>query len=233
MTVERRDTLSVPDKLVLAAYELEEGGQRPFSAEDLVVSAWRKFPDTFGLAGYRAEDGQLLYPDSNRVFAEVMGSKPIRKRGLLRKVGRKMYQLTEAGREYAGTLSRRPAESVAEKAALARGLVAEPLRRLLSSRAVEKFKNGRISDITFYDACAFWGISPSSSAIQLKGQVANFEKIVKAAQDVARDRATTFEHGGRAFTTEDLGILLQVHEHLLQSFRQEIDIIRMRTDERR
>src|SRR2546426_1543885 len=90
-TVANKKLLSVPDKLLLAAYHLEETGRRPFSAEDLVVAAWRQFPDTFSLAGYRgSDDGQLLYPDSNRVFAEIMGTKPIRKRGLLIKVGNKM-----------------------------------------------------------------------------------------------------------------------------------------------
>src|SRR2546422_184533 len=101
--------LTVPEKLLLAASELEEKGLRPFSAEDLVVSAWRKFPDTFGLAGHRGENGQPAYPDSNRVFAEIMGSKPIRKRGMLEKVGSKMYQVTEAGREHAEHLLNRRA----------------------------------------------------------------------------------------------------------------------------
>ena len=89
--------LSITEKLLLSALDLEENGRCPFSAEDLVVSAWKKFPDAFGLAGYRDTNSQLCYPDSYRVFAEIMGSKPIRKRGLLRKVGTKMYQLTEAG----------------------------------------------------------------------------------------------------------------------------------------
>src|SRR5918911_2824096 len=105
--MERKDQLSVSEKLLLAAYDLEENSRRPFSAEDLVVSAWRKFPDTFGLAGYRGGDGELSYPDSNRVFAEIMGSKPIRKRGLLTKVGSKMYSLTEAGRDHARLLLNR------------------------------------------------------------------------------------------------------------------------------
>src|SRR3989337_1721776 len=99
-----KDLLSISEKLLLAAYSLEEDGRRPFSAEELVVSAWRKFPDAFGLAGHRDDDGRLSYPDSNRVFAEIMGSKPIRKRGLLTKVGSKMYQLTEVGREHARLL---------------------------------------------------------------------------------------------------------------------------------
>ena len=116
----RNEALRITEKLLLAAFDLEQRGHSPFSAEDLVVSAWQKFPDAFGLAGHRGDDGQLCYPDSNRVFAEIMGSKPIRKRGLLRKVATKMYQLTEGGREHARLLLRRTGESRVEKAGLSR-----------------------------------------------------------------------------------------------------------------
>ena len=135
--------LTVPDKLLLAAYGLEQTGTSPFSAEDLVVSAWRKFPDTFGLAGYRGGAGGLSFPDSNRVFAEIMGSKPVRKSGMLAKVGSKMYQLTEAGRDHARLLLNQSEGSKVEKAALARGTEQE-LKRLFAAKAVEKIKNNRL-----------------------------------------------------------------------------------------
>jgi hypothetical protein len=90
--------LSVSEKLLLAAHTLEQQGKQLFSAEDLVVAAWRAFPLTFGLRGHADAAGTPAHPDSNRVFAEIMGSKPIRKKGLLVKTGTKMYSLTESGR---------------------------------------------------------------------------------------------------------------------------------------
>jgi len=227
-----RGKLSVADKLVLAASDLEREGRTKFSAEDLVVAAWRKFPDVFGLSGYPDGKGQLAYPDSNRVFAEIMGSKPIRQRGLLTKVGSKMYQLTDAGREHVRSLTDRSSETRAKKAGLARPTEQE-LKRLLASRAVEKAKNNRVDDITFYDACAFWAISPMSSAIQLEGRIANFEKIVETAQGVLHGRAASFGHGGAGFGADDLIRLLQVHQLLLQRFNAELAVIRRRGDERK
>lgn len=224
--------LSVSDKLLLAAYELEEKGQSPFSAEDLVVAAWQKFPDTFGLAGYRSEGGKLSYPDSNRVFAEIMGSKPIRKRGFLIKVGDKMYRLTEAGSEYAKHLLNRSRESPIEKAGLARPTTDE-LRRLLDSKAFQKVRNQRLSDVTFYDACAFWGITPMSSAIDLKGRVAKLERIVESARSVLQNKSVTFEHSGLPFGGADLDALLGVHTALLNKFREELEVIGERKDERK
>ncbi len=226
------DGLSITDKLVLAAYDLEESGKQPFSAEDLVVSAWEKFPDAFGLQGHTDASGLLLYPDSNRVFAEIMGSKPIRARGLLKKVGSKMYQLTEAGRDRARVLSVQPTEARIAKASLERP-TQETLKRLFTSKAVEKFKNGRSADITFYEACAFWGISPSSSAIELNGQINNFKKIVQAAVNAVGSGQVSFGHGGYAFGRDDLKVLQEVHDYLRRTFSEELSVIRRRTDERR
>jgi hypothetical protein len=160
-----------------------------------------------------------------------MGSKPIRKRGLLAKVGSKMYQLTEAGRDQARVLSKRSNGSRVEKAALARETEQE-IKRLFASRAVEKIKNNRAKELTFYDACDFWRISPRSSAIELEGRLANFERMVGSARKVVTTNTASFEHGGRTFGRADLDRLLSVHAELQQRFQEVLRIIRKRTDER-
>src|SRR6266702_659470 len=92
--------LTVPERILGAAFALEAGGKTPFTAEDLVVSAWRLYKDTFGLQGYADQ-----YPDSNRVLTNIMGTKGLRGKGWIIKVGEKKYQLTEAGRAAAKGLS--------------------------------------------------------------------------------------------------------------------------------
>lgn len=225
------DSLSISEKVLFAAFGLEQQGRRPFSAEDLVVAAWREFPDAFGLAGYQSSDGRPLYPDSNRVFVEIMGSKPIRKRGLLVKVGKKMYQLTEAGRAHAHLLSRRRSAVSVEKIGLSRE-IQHKLKRLISSKATQKYRDGRPDDLTFHDACAFWSISPRSSAIEFNGRIANLTELIAIARDGIRDKAATFEHGGHIVTTRDLDGLLALHECLLKNFGREVQIIKSRMDER-
>jgi hypothetical protein len=85
---------TVPEKILLAAYGLEEQGQSPFSAEALVVAAWQKFPRTFGLKGYSDQ-----YPDSNKILTSIMGEKGLARRGWLAKMGQKLYSLTRDGRQ--------------------------------------------------------------------------------------------------------------------------------------
>jgi hypothetical protein len=221
--------LTVSEKLLLAGFHLETLGHRPFSAEDLVVSAWQAFPDVFGLAGYQGANGSESYPDSNRVFAEIMGSKPIRKRGYLTKVGSKMYQLTPAGRDFALRLSGK-SHGDNKKILLSRE-TKEDLKRLISSKAFEKVRNNRIDNLTFFDACTFWGISSRSSAIELQGKLASFEGIVDSARRVVTD-TTSFEHGRLPFGSDDLEMLLKIHKILLDKFDEELRIISKRTDQR-
>ena len=225
---ESQAPLTIPDKLVLAAYALGDDGKRPFSAEDLVISAWRQFPDAFGLAGHTDENGRATYPDSNRVYMEIMGPKPVLKRGLLKKVGKKQYRLTEAGRAHARFLKSQSVGELVEKIGVSREIRKE-LRRLLNSKAMGKVRDGRLDDMTFYNAASFWGISPRTTAIQFHGRVNNLMRIVEVAQTATRDKAVSLRHGGEIFSSEDLDAIVTLHEQMLERFGSEIDVILSRT----
>ncbi len=224
-------TLSIVEKLLLVATELENADRRPFSAEDLVVWAWRKYPDTFGLSGYIDKTGNSKFPDSNRVYAEIMGAKPIRKRGFLVKVGRKQYQLTESGHAMAGSLLSRNNANPTTKTKLPRDTQQEIIR-LINTKAFEKFRSGAKDQIIFPDACAFWRISPRSSSIELKGRTENISRVLDAAREVTSDRPISFEHRSQTYDHRDMEQLLKLHQHMKSEFKHEIKIIENRTDER-
>jgi len=232
----KKEKLSIVEKLLIAAIDLEEKGKRPFTAEDFVINAWKNFPDAFGLSGYLDEKGNRMYPDSNRVFAEIMGSKPIRKKGFLEKVGTKLYQITESGKGEARRLSNRffnnsDTETDTGKSGLNREMVLK-IKRLFSSKAFEKYVGQRIEEITFYDACAYWGITPRSSAIQLENRLANFQNVIETAMKDAKGKKLTFEHGGRSYSQKELKLLTEVHNFLKKTYKQQIDAIMQRRDER-
>ena len=227
--------LSVVDKLLIAAIDLVREGKDPFSAEELVVNAWKHFPDTFGLSGYIDENGRRIYPDSNRVFAEIMGSKPVRKKGFLKKVGVKMYQLTETGQSQAKRLSEqvvggRIVDNVA-KTGLSRGMVVQ-IKRLFSSKAFEKYVGERLDEITFYDACSFWGITPRSTKMDFEGKIANFRTLIETSLKDGKGKDLSFEHGGSSYSPKELMLLLKVHDLLLMNFEEQVAVIRRRKDER-
>ena len=225
-------SLCIQDKVLLAAMAVMREGKQRFSTEDLVVMAWKRYPEAFGLAGYTDQAGRLLYPNSNRVYAEIMGSKPIRKNGWLRKVGSKMYQLTEAGRSQARSVAGVPAAGGVEKWALAREQVIF-IRRLFDSRAATKFRAGQREDISFFDACGFWRINAGSNAKDLWSRFAEIETILAVADESLSSRdAVRFTHGAEQFVAGDVKALKEAHVFLQDRFKSEIEHIRARTDER-
>jgi hypothetical protein len=226
--------LRVHEKLLLAAADLEDAGKPLFSAEDLVVAAWERDADTFGLAGYPDEEtGKPRFPNSNRVFAEIMGSKPIRQQGLLVKTGTKMFRLTETGRRRADALRVPPASQSEEprRASFSRP-VARRFERLLGTRAVDKLLSGRREEITFTDAAAFWGVSARSTAMEFQGRIGEVEGVLRTAGAAAERGPLLMKHGARAYAREDIEQLLALHEDMLERFKEEISFIRKRTDER-
>jgi hypothetical protein len=96
------DELTTLKKVLIAAAMLD-GDQQVFTAEDVIVRAWRSFPESFGLSGYREE-----HPDSNRVLAKLMGSLGLCGRGWLEQTNTKTYRLTNAGRKMAKSLGWTP-----------------------------------------------------------------------------------------------------------------------------
>jgi hypothetical protein len=232
-----KPNLTVHEKLLLAAAGLEANGAKTFTAEDLVVAAWRLDPETFGLSGHLDEGGRPAYPNSNRVFVEIMGSKPIRKQGLLAKAGTKTFRLTESGHQRVEALRASEitgtAGTPAPDAKVAFGReTARKLQKLLGTRAVEKMRSGRRDEITFTDAASFWGITPRSSAMAFQGRLGDVEGILRAAEDASRDRPIRFEHGGRPYTHSDIEALQSLHQSMLEDFAAQIALIRRRRDER-
>src|SRR5581483_2647028 len=147
---------TVTEKILLAALQLEQEGQSPFSAEALIVACWMKFPRTFGLKGYAD-----LYPDSNKVLSSIMGARGLASKGWLSKVGQKLYTLSREGRSIAQRLAQ-GGEPVST--AVATRLTRDQEKFLLGlfgSNALEKFDEGRKPELTFSDACRFWNISES------------------------------------------------------------------------
>jgi hypothetical protein len=228
--------VTVREKLLMAAANLEDAGQQPFTAEDLVVAAWRLDPETFGLAGHNDSAGRPVYPNSNRVFVEIMGSKPIRKQGLLAKAGTKKFRLTESGRQRVRELRSAVGEGNGAPAAEAKVSfdreTSRKLQKLLKTRAVEKLLSGRGDEITFTDASSFWGITARSSAMAFQARLGDVEGVLRAAEQAAKVRPIRLEHGGRAYTSDDIHALLELHQSMLAEFADHLDIIRRRRDER-
>lgn len=227
--------LTVPEKLLLGALKAREISPT-FSAELLVVQAWRLFPDTFGLAGFSQQ-----YPDSNRVLTNIMGTKGMRGKGWLRKVGEKQYRLSSSGLSEATRLLEREATDSASSERPHQALRAEldrqvtqSLERILNTPAAQRALNGEDGLITFHDACGFWDITVRSNANTLLARLRDQETLLKTALQAVNspDGEHSLKLRFQDVTGEEIAELLSLHHRLQESFRTELDIIRKRTDER-
>jgi hypothetical protein len=219
--------LTVPEKILSCALELDRE-KGIFTAEDLVVRCWERFPDTFGLQGYAGK-----YPDSNRILTNIMGTKGLRGKGWLRKVGEKRYRVTEVAQQAIQVGRRADQGGPLCRAASLRRDTVEILERLVASRAFDKYRLKQ--ELTFGDLCSFWNISPRSNAQQLNLAVKEAEAAIGAAEDLlaSKTSAALLLPGTTIHITKtDLSTARSLQKHLLEAFSLDLDVIRSRWDER-
>jgi hypothetical protein len=217
---------TLPEKILLAASHLEEQGQTPFSAEALIVSAWQKYPRTFGLKGYEEQ-----YPDSNKVLAGITGERGLPNRGWMAKVGQKQYSLSRDGRQVVRKLMLGEAVPPLTARRVLVQLSREQdllLQQLLASAAYQKLAQERTNEWTFSDACRFWSVGDRlGSAVdarldELQVKLTEVERTLAGA-------AVTLGNG-QEFAAQDAGRLCDLHHQLEQRFARHLTLLRNRSD---
>jgi hypothetical protein len=218
---------TVPEKILLAAYQLDQEGQSPFSAEALVVASWQKFPRTFGLKGYSDQ-----YPDSNKILTSIMGEKGLARRGWLAKEGQKLYSLTRDGRDAVKSLlagEKEAEETEPEVPAVKLTRDQEKfLLGLLNSSAAEKYQQGLKLELTFGEACKYWGVT------DMRGEAVDtrLAKLRTGLTDVERVLGDTDVElsNGRSVSKEDVRLLRKVDDYLMERFSRHLTLMRNRSD---
>src|SRR5438128_58107 len=87
-----------PEKILIAMLHLSPDSNQPLEYEDIVVTAWKLFPEDFGLRKYVRE-----YPDASDIHKPLYG--PLKARGLVL-AGNKKFKLTDKGIAYAEQLDK-------------------------------------------------------------------------------------------------------------------------------
>lgn len=91
--------MTARDTILLALHDCSPDDEVPIGR--IVVAAWRRDPEKFGLTGF-----QHTYPDSNKVYVEIMNKKPqsVIGLGLVVKTRKSHYGLTPLGRHQVARL---------------------------------------------------------------------------------------------------------------------------------
>jgi hypothetical protein len=215
---------TVPEKILLAAFQLEEEGKSPFSAEDLIVASWKRFSKTFGLKGY-AE----LYPDSNKVLSSIMGVKGLVRRHWLDKKGQKLYSLTRDGSHIVRKLQQgEESPTAAEENSRLSREQDKLLLHLLGAVVVRKYDDDRRNELTFGEACRFWGINENSHGDVLDSRLHRFRSTLSEFDRQLAGGSTELSNG-RWVSEEDIGHLTEVHDYLEERFARHLNLLRTRS----
>ncbi len=219
---------TVPEKILLAADQLEKEGQSPFSAEALIVACWQKFPRTFGLKGYADQ-----YPDSNKVLTSIMGEKGLTRRGWLVKMGQKLYAMTREGRLVVRRVTLAEEEPTAVSASVKLSRDQERfILNLLDSSAVQKFEENRKAELTFADACRFWGITENMKGEALDAKLQQFDSQLSELDRGLADADAELANG-RHVAAGDVRVISNIHRYMEDRFDRHLNLLRSRAGARR
>src|SRR5437899_441003 len=133
-------SLSKPQKILSVMFELSKGDSKPLQYEDIVVTAFHRYPEDFQLRGYPQ------YPDSSDIHKPLYEMKS---QGLVRSAN-KTFELTQRGLEVASKLVHAKPE---DKSRLTKQEENE-INRILNSAAFRLFREGRkesVLDTDFYE----------------------------------------------------------------------------------
>jgi hypothetical protein len=221
--------ITLTEKVVISLLDLEEQtGGVEFPLEDVTFACWLLFPSTFGLAG-------RCHPDSLKTFKLLHKGRdgPIRS-GQVRQAGRDLYALTASGRKAAYEIvhdfgvvvgKRRPALPPANQPS---PHAEAALRRMLDCTAMDKVKTGMREEVSFTDACGFWGVPKDAR----REEVDHYQKAFSVCLEEASHLADNFSHlllsDGREVDRSDIAYLKEVAHWLDAKFGKLLTILKMK-----
>jgi len=219
--------LTVSQKILLAAHRLEQQGQSPFTAEALTVASWKDSPRTFGLKGFVEE-----YPDSNRVLTCIMGERGLARRGWLVKVGQKLYTLSRQGKEEARRVLDADNSPLPKRRALAKIQVPKEQERHLSelfvTTAYRRYKDGLKREITYKDACRFWGLPENANGEAVDQALRRVPDTLAQVENLLIGETIELSDG-QSVSQDDLKSLAGAHKFLTEQFARHLAQQRDRT----
>ena len=189
-------SLSKSQKILAVMFELAAGQSKPLHYEDIVVFAFRKYPQDFQLRGYPQ------YPDSSDLHKPLYAMK---RDGLVRSASDKSFILTARGLEIVRELigvADTPHDRLTKQEE-------KEIKRIIKSPAYALFQTGdvaKILDTDFYD---YLGASVRTPKGDFLGRLVIVEEAVDAHRKKLNDRIS-----------QTLGAL---HKWIIDHFHHEIE----------
>lgn len=193
--------------VLLAALDCSDGDlDKTFTAEDLLLSAWRRDPMAWGLRFHERE-----HPDSERIYTEldrasVRGSNVrggLVGLGLFQKVRQRTYRLTAAGLAATSAI----AGAAPNTRGKAERALSDSVAAILSHQVFGKWMKDPTFPRSFRDAGHFWGVAPGTPPSVMRARIRDVDTALDAARSFLESTDTdsvTSQHGRALFDRADI-----------------------------
>ena len=98
---------------------------------------------------------------------------------------------------------------------------------LFASSAVQKFEEGLKDELTFADACRFWGITENLHGEALTARLDRLRAVLADVEHLIGTGNAELSTG-RSISRDDLNLLTAVHEYLEDRFARHLSLLRSR-----
>lgn len=220
--------VSLRQQVLLAALDCSDADvSKSFTAEDLLLAAWKRDPLAWGLRGYEDK-----HPDSERIYVELDRAS-VRGRnvrgglvgiGLFEKIRQRTYRLTPAGLAEASTVAGAD-PSVQGKAERA---LADEIGRIVSHPVFRDWLKDPIVPKHFRDAGHFWEIASGTPPSVIRTRIARVDNTLQKARSLLDDKGVdgiAARHGKPLFDRADIDRVSEFQETLKQRFAKELETL--------
>jgi hypothetical protein len=187
--MKKKVTLSQAELVLLAIYRTSNRISVRVPFEEIVIRAWKDFPDQFSLNNYPQYPDS--YPVSKRLTSDLITGR------FVISVSKEIYKLTEKGLESAKEIEDRVSGEEPRKVSAEKFLNREQqeiIKTLSRTRTFSSWKQGKKDDLIDFDARMFFQFSTGTALKERKRRVESVkEAIDKAVLLQVRDANTLKE----------------------------------------
>jgi hypothetical protein len=212
------------DQILLAALACSGGDlSKTFTFEELLVEAWKRDPQAWGLRGFESE-----HPDSERIHRELdsrgKGNKGVVAQGALEKAGARVYRLTAKGLNAASGLAPEDA-GLRQKADR---ILEARIRSILEHPTFIAWLKDANTPRHFRDAGHFWGVAPGTPPRVIRDRLQEIDDTLHDALELLDRKGVEEVLEGRGqllFDRTDLLRSIEFNQTLKQRFAKDLRLL--------
>lgn len=231
---EQRNTtgMGLRQQVLLAALDCSGGDlSKTFTAEELLLAAWKRDPTSWGLRGHEAE-----HPDSERIYTEIdrasVRGNNVRGGlvglGLFEKVRQRTYRLTPSGLVAASEIA-----GVDPKfRAKAERTLADAVGAVLSHPVFREWLKDPKMPKHFRDAGHFWGIAPGTPPSVIRARIGEVDHTLDKAWSLLEEKRVdeiAARHGRALFDRNDIERAREFQATLKVRFARDLAMLQAET----